>query len=128
MFLSFVCKQKTAYEMLISDWSSDVCSSDLLAPAARSEHGGPLDERLDVRLQRVDVLAEHRLADLRGAALVGDVDLLDLHLARLGAEQEIGSATCRERVCPYVSSSVVAVSFNKQTKLRLTIQILSVAK
>src|SRR3546814_19224263 len=24
------CKQKTAYEMRISDWSSDVCSSDLL--------------------------------------------------------------------------------------------------
>src|SRR3546814_2088767 len=29
MFLFF--KQKTAYEMLISDWSSDVCSSDLAA-------------------------------------------------------------------------------------------------
>src|SRR3546814_4384352 len=26
----FLCKQKTAYEMRISDWSSDVCSSDLL--------------------------------------------------------------------------------------------------
>src|SRR3546814_3724286 len=26
----FVFKQKTAYEMRISDWSSDVCSSDLL--------------------------------------------------------------------------------------------------
>src|SRR3546814_3869915 len=25
----FCCKQKTAYEMRISDWSSDVCSSDL---------------------------------------------------------------------------------------------------
>src|SRR3546814_2340589 len=25
----FYCKQKTAYEMRISDWSSDVCSSDL---------------------------------------------------------------------------------------------------
>src|SRR3546814_1421039 len=28
--LSFIVKQKTAYEMRISDWSSDVCSSDLL--------------------------------------------------------------------------------------------------
>src|SRR3546814_2536983 len=27
--ISFVFKQKTAYEMRISDWSSDVCSSDL---------------------------------------------------------------------------------------------------
>src|SRR3546814_11953886 len=29
----FFFKQKTAYEMRISDWSSDVCSSDLNAPA-----------------------------------------------------------------------------------------------
>src|SRR3546814_2356941 len=29
----FFCKQKTAYEMSISDWSSDVCSSDLCAGA-----------------------------------------------------------------------------------------------
>src|SRR3546814_15258421 len=27
----FFCKQKTSYEMRISDWSSDVCSSDLHA-------------------------------------------------------------------------------------------------
>src|SRR3546814_4434552 len=34
-FIFFFFKQKTAYEMRISDWSSDVCSSDLLAkPAA----------------------------------------------------------------------------------------------
>src|SRR3546814_6019825 len=30
----FFFKQKTAYEMRISDWSSDVCSSDLLAKSA----------------------------------------------------------------------------------------------
>src|SRR3546814_17885434 len=30
----FFFKQKTAYEMRISDWSSDVCSSDLLDPTA----------------------------------------------------------------------------------------------
>src|SRR3546814_10053812 len=40
----FFCKQKTAYEMRISDWSSDVCSSDLNlqeaidAPSFHSEH------------------------------------------------------------------------------------------
>src|SRR3546814_5244493 len=33
-FLFF--KQKTAYEMRISDWSSDVCSSDLLHPLCRA--------------------------------------------------------------------------------------------
>src|SRR3546814_8429333 len=32
----FVCKQKTAYEMRISDWSSDVCSSDLYHPSEPS--------------------------------------------------------------------------------------------
>src|SRR6184192_4600355 len=31
-FVFFFFKQKTAYEMSIGDWSSDVCSSDLLAP------------------------------------------------------------------------------------------------
>src|SRR3546814_2415598 len=30
MFMFFFFKQKTAYEMRISDWSSDVCSSDLI--------------------------------------------------------------------------------------------------
>src|SRR3546814_16388038 len=32
-FIFFFFKQKTAYEMRISDWSSDVCSSDLQAPS-----------------------------------------------------------------------------------------------
>src|SRR3546814_7399957 len=33
--LFFFFKQKTAYEMRISDWSSDVCSSDLIADYAK---------------------------------------------------------------------------------------------
>src|SRR3546814_2459036 len=33
----FFVKQKTAYEMRISDWSSDVCSSDLHAPHEQCE-------------------------------------------------------------------------------------------
>src|SRR3546814_8822047 len=32
----FFFKQKTAYELRISDWSSDVCSSDLLVPVVGS--------------------------------------------------------------------------------------------
>src|SRR3546814_20961129 len=41
----FFFKQKTAYEMRISDWSSDVCSSDLMAehearPAAECDRSG----------------------------------------------------------------------------------------
>src|SRR3546814_1468334 len=39
----FVCvKQKTAYEMRISDWSSDVCSSDLELVAGAAALGRPL--------------------------------------------------------------------------------------
>src|SRR3546814_4490157 len=36
VILFIFCKQNTAYEMRISDWSSDVCSSDLVAEAQRS--------------------------------------------------------------------------------------------
>src|SRR3546814_9798162 len=38
-FVFFFFKQKTAYEMRISDWSSDVCSSDLLLQPAGAGTG-----------------------------------------------------------------------------------------
>src|SRR3546814_12697459 len=42
--LVFFFKQKTAYEMRISDWSSDVCSSDLIVQqTATSDVGQTLD-------------------------------------------------------------------------------------
>src|SRR3546814_5690629 len=47
----FFFKQKTAYEMRISDWSSDVCSSDL---------PGAAQEPLDYRAQGVGVAARGR--------------------------------------------------------------------
>src|SRR3546814_7131943 len=40
LFFIFFFKQKTAYEMRISDWSSDVCSSDLWF-TSRSCHSEP---------------------------------------------------------------------------------------
>src|SRR3546814_8713724 len=40
-FFFFFFKQKTAYEMRISDWSSDVCSSDL-KDFSKAKFGGPL--------------------------------------------------------------------------------------
>src|SRR3546814_508776 len=47
-FYFFFFKQKTAYEMRISDWSSDVCSSDL-SPSAVQGCLRSIDERAHVR-------------------------------------------------------------------------------
>src|SRR3546814_10460529 len=44
----FFFKQKTAYEMRISDWSSDVCSSDLPATAARLYEKLISDDNVDL--------------------------------------------------------------------------------
>src|SRR3546814_8411227 len=44
-FFIFLFKQKTAYELRISDWSSDVCSSDLIA-APRPLRGRSVATRL----------------------------------------------------------------------------------
>src|SRR3546814_7663565 len=41
----FFFKQKTAYEMRISDWSSDVCSSDLMYLPASRRHCRPIAAR-----------------------------------------------------------------------------------
>src|SRR3546814_2467699 len=37
LFFIFVFKHKTAYDMRISDWSSDVCSSDLFEPFIQAD-------------------------------------------------------------------------------------------
>src|SRR3546814_3998759 len=90
MFIFFF-KQKTAYEMRISDWSSDVCSSDL--------HADGRDEGRRVHpSRRPEGAPGHRL-DLvdRGEHPVH----LDEALTKL-AQVEIGRASCRERVCQYV--------------------------
>src|SRR3546814_10142392 len=48
MLRFFFFKQKTAYEMRISDWSSDVCSSDLLASLiAASTDSPPVERNID---------------------------------------------------------------------------------
>src|SRR3546814_5378348 len=50
MFFFFFFKQKTAYELRISDWSSDVFSADLLQ--YRDRRGDGIDERSDARRRR----------------------------------------------------------------------------
>src|SRR3546814_6984681 len=68
MFVFFF-KQKTAYELRISDWSSDVCSSDLQHRHLVADRGDGLEEF-------------HRILD-RHVEDVGDGLALELHLQRL---------------------------------------------
>src|SRR3546814_1049273 len=80
----FFFKQKTAYEMRISDWSSDVCSSDLCSPRTTARgsrrRSGKLAEIVFLRKQ--EARATGRIA--------------------CGSGLQIGRASCRERVCQYV--------------------------
>src|SRR3546814_7706953 len=56
-FTLFFCKQKTAYEMRISDWSSDVCSSDLVGQQELVERRrGVRAHQVDLREQLQDVV------------------------------------------------------------------------
>src|SRR3546814_6397114 len=93
----FFFKQKTAYEMRISDWSSDVCSSDLLIlldQFPRNLHRG------DARAWAADVKAQ-RVA-LSGLAGGFDQALLPLQRVR-SEERRVGNecvSTCRSRWSP----------------------------
>src|SRR3546814_1376630 len=70
--LFFFFKQKTAYEMRISDWSSDVCSSDLVgdigARDPRGEFRAQRDRFAAAVLERIHFLRHHvgRLAQRTG--------------------------------------------------------------
>src|SRR3546814_9387770 len=64
-FVFFFFKQKTAYEMRISDWSSDVCSSDLLARELSPEYLANRTRSADVHeaaSDTVKTLYESKLA------------------------------------------------------------------
>src|SRR3546814_3134220 len=76
----FCFKQKTAYEMRISDWSSDVCSSDLPSILDVALMGGDLKARIH-RIGDVgfDVGRQGDLVECGGKVLRGDgVDALAL--------------------------------------------------
>src|SRR3546814_19495504 len=59
-FFFFFFKQKTAYEMRISDWSSDVCSSDL------GDRGPAQDEDLDLSRRAHHVCRDRQPAEPEG--------------------------------------------------------------
>src|SRR3546814_4800725 len=116
MLVFFFFKQKTAYEVRISDWSSDVCSSDLIVAG-----GLPADDDELVRAMRAHFLPCSRAAGAIGRVRAFRDDALDpefLDLAVEGdpvfgdmirvaqhrsAERRVGQecvSTCRSRWTP----------------------------
>src|SRR3546814_12976519 len=113
----FFVKQRTAYEMHISDWSSDVCSSDLsdsrgptidcyvFDPSTGALSGRRRFATLDEATGRPDGGAcdgesHYWSAGVSAGALnrfAPDGPLVSRHPV-----PEIGRASCRERVCHYV--------------------------
>src|SRR3546814_7605140 len=100
----FFVKQKTAYEMRISDWSSDVCSSDLAG--MRAANAGARCRRrtavFDHDIQLAPILARRdRDPGVTGTDRSGT--MLDGILDR-SEERRVGKecvSTCRSRWSPY---------------------------
>src|SRR3546814_20309754 len=109
----FFFKQKTAYEMRISDWSSDVCSSDLrqIVRTCAQQCG----RRVRLRAERRAAHQHPERLEWRpaGPAVSGDHPRQGLQAGPPRAQQ-IGRASGRERVGRYVEISVAAVSFKKK--------------
>src|SRR3546814_13219015 len=115
----FFIKQKTAYEMRISDWSSDVCSADLLDVATiviatmqencRASAWGPAKKHalccdcsdLFLNNPAVGTFKCHRAQDA-GAIGTGIQADATGEFDNFFNARKIGRASCRERVCQYV--------------------------
>src|SRR3546814_5481383 len=79
----FFFKQKTAYEMRISDWSSDVCSSDLASKlqmafdlewSGKSGEGAVRTESMVLRMEPPEAIVEtSRLREFEILGVAGDV-------------------------------------------------------
>src|SRR3546814_13086171 len=119
-FTLFFFKQKTAYEMRISDWSSDVCSSDLrpageagVAGCAACAHAGArrtgggvtrqrLRKRPDARLGQCADAGQRDPADPVRQRPAGRSDL-SLRLRRTAREHGLtsdGTGTCPRGTSP----------------------------
>src|SRR3546814_20327234 len=130
MFLVVVCvfffKQKTAYEMRISDWSSDVCSSDLLYYDVRGAFvaaRGPVQHRLVAetdRLVNAAIEVTVRPTILPRTVLIVRIDGLRAVPAafgsRLSATRTVEAAPVRDGdVIAEVSCSVAAYGLRPET-------------
>src|SRR3546814_13416792 len=105
----FFFKQKTAYELRISDWSSDVCSSDLIGCGDGAlldylVHFKQVDGRgMELSQAGVNACVSHGLSVIQGDA---DFDLKDYpsHAFDRSEERRVGKecvSTCRSRWSPY---------------------------
>src|SRR3546814_7333663 len=96
VLLFFFFKQKTAYELRISDWSSDVCSSDLAAEVLKAGEnpGGGIKT-----LAFAGVIGSLiKLAAASGLRLIPDAAIGRSEERRVGKECV---STCRSRWSPY---------------------------
>src|SRR3546814_6375359 len=95
VFLVVFFKQKTAYEMRISDWSSDVCSSDLIGVIIAGVYVIEAGHLTMGGLIACSILSSRVLNSTSQITRL----LLQWHHAR---HSQIRRASCRERVCQYV--------------------------
>src|SRR3546814_9822823 len=95
----FFFKQKTAYEMRISDWSSDVCSSDL-------RYGENPHQQAAFYVTGEKRPGVATAQQLQGKELsynnLNDTDAAFELVSEFADKPKIGRASCRERVCTYV--------------------------
>src|SRR3546814_10577962 len=84
--LFFFFKQKTAYEMRISDWSSDVCSSDLATGVFTEGH-----EKTNRRIEQSGGPGGKEGCNRRpGDGNPGSTARIERHLVRLEDRQSVG--------------------------------------
>src|SRR3546814_1329488 len=100
-FLCFFFKQKTAYDVRISDWSSDVCSSDLDSSSRSLRRMCLPCTYTTPRLRAIRRAArvETRLYTVRSTPSRSDRNVVEWKMPAVG---QIGRASCRERVWQYV--------------------------
>src|SRR3546814_3784545 len=87
----FFFKQKTAYEMRISDWSSDVCSSDL-APTRQQEDAAIAGHRQASERYGDDPALRHR-DDAGGTQVQQTLDPAALYQAQMAMRDGLPQAT-----------------------------------
>src|SRR3546814_18523056 len=105
--------------MRISDWSLDVCSSDLRGVLG---HPRPRSRRRD-RRESGPALSVHADASVGGGPPQRPQARPRGHRSA-GPAAEIGRASCRERVCQYGKFTVVAASSQKKKKMTLSKNII----